>query len=190
MKTFTITSWNMNHAFRSPALRQRAWAHLDALGADAALLQEARRPDDRPEVLCKSIPPRRWGSAIVPYNGLALAPIPLVPLCQPREAHELDDSHPGCCMVADATLPDGGSLTLVSIYGLFSDRTLNGERYVPTTVHRILSDLTPILDTARNRDRRVIVGGDLNISPQVPLPDTRHHELGSMYGNDLFKTLR
>ena len=127
--------------------------------------------------MCRNIRPRRWGSAIVPYNGLALTPIPLVPLGQSREAHELDDSHPGCCMVANATLPDGSSLTLVSIYGLFSDRTLNGQRYVPTTLHRILSDLTPILDTARNPGRRVIVGGDLNISPQVPAPDTRHHEL-------------
>lgn len=27
------------------------------------------------------------------------------------------------------------------------------------------------------RDQRVILGGDLNISPQVPSPDAKHHEL-------------
>lgn len=30
---------------------------------------------------------------------------------------------------------------------------------------------------AHNRDQRVILGGDLNISPQVPSPDAKHHEL-------------
>jgi exonuclease III len=112
---------------------------------------------------------------------LELTDIGAVPLQDERDygalmdSGFLEESHPGCVKVADVHRADGSYVaTLISIYGIHGDPALNGVRYVPTTVHRMLSDLTPLLDRSR---RSVIMGGDLNISPQIGYPDTRHHEL-------------
>jgi hypothetical protein len=56
-------------------------------------------------------------------------------------------------------------------------KVLNGLRYAVTVVHRIPSDITPLLDTARLRGRQTVLGGDLNVSPQMGYADTRAHEL-------------
>jgi exonuclease III len=56
---------------------------------------------------------------------------------------------------------------LVSVYGALD------EGYTVTTVHRFLSDLTPLLDTLSKRG--VILAGDLNISTQWLGPHRSRH---------------
>jgi exonuclease III len=58
-------------------------------------------------------------------------------------------------------------LTLVSLY------TVMEQGYAITTLHKQLSDLTPMFDSPLGR--RVVLAGDLNISTQFAEPDgTRH----------------
>ncbi|MGH9197762.1 MAG: hypothetical protein ACRD1T_18715, partial [Acidimicrobiia bacterium] len=173
-----VGSWNMGQGFRPRGSPKATWAYLDALGLDFALVQEAVAPKDRPEVVRKRIyPKKRWGSGIVNYTDFELSPIPAVPLGDRRSQSELQESHPGAVTVADVRLPGDILLTLISIYGVLDLPLRNGMRYSVTSVHRMLSDLTPILDLARSRVRRVIMGGDLNITPQIPPPDSERHQL-------------
>jgi hypothetical protein len=58
-------------------------------------------------------------------------------------------------------------LTLISAYGLIE----NG--YAITTVHRLLSDLTPLFDSTLGK--RVVFAGDLNLSTQFPEPSGSRH---------------
>ena len=75
----------------------------------------------------------------------------------------LHRTHPGS--VAIATCEDG--LTLVSIYGLIE----NG--YAITSVHRQLSDLTPLFDSKLGA--RVVLAGDLNVTTQFDEPTRSRH---------------
>ncbi len=56
----------------------------------------------------------------------------------------------------------------MSVYGLIE------YGYAVTTVHRILSDLTPLFDTSNGQ--RVVVGGDLNCSTQLAPPHRARHK--------------
>lgn len=86
-------------------------------------------------------------------------------------AEPLEVTHPGAYSVGEITW-GGGRLVLVSLYAL-SD--YSGERrggkpvYSETSLHRTLSDLTPIIDVRRNRSS-VLLGGDFNASTQFPEP--------------------
>lgn len=137
--------------------RKAAWDYLDALAADIALVQEGIPPPGRDGVVWREIGgTRRWGSGVVSY-GLPM-----------KEVVLLSDSHPGCVAVAELTLPDGSVLTAVSMYGL-----IDPDGYATTTVHRIISDLVPVLV---EKGRQVILGGDLNISTQFPSPWRAQHK--------------
>jgi exonuclease III len=70
---------------------------------------------------------------------------------------------PGALAVAET---DSG-LVLVSAYGAFD------EGYTVTTVHRLLSDLTPLLDSPLGK--RVVLAGDLNLSTQIRPPHRVRH---------------
>ena len=63
---------------------------------------------------------------------------------------------------------EGEPITVVSVYGLIE------YGYAVTTLHRILSDLTPLFDTSNGR--RVVVGGDLNCSTQLAPPHRTRHK--------------
>lgn len=62
-------------------------------------------------------------------------------------------------MAADVEMPDI-TVTEISVYGM-----LCKYNYATTTMHRILSDLTPLIHGQRSR-RTFIMGGDYNVSPQ------------------------
>jgi endonuclease/exonuclease/phosphatase family metal-dependent hydrolase len=66
--------------------------------------------------------------------------------------------------VAAAEVADSVSvLTVISIYGLLEN--LHGTLYSITTLHRLFSDLTILLDDPRRRGR-IVLGGDFNASLQ------------------------
>ncbi len=159
----------MDHWRRQAASRRAvAWGFLRGLNAHYALLQEAV-PLDVPAGLCvhreEGIAGKgRWGSAVVSFGR---------PIKEVRVARSLysksklaTDFHrtmPGCVAVADA----GVGPLLVSVYGAFD------EGYTVTTVHRLLSDLTPLLDASSKRG--VVLAGDLNVSTQVNAPHRARH---------------
>jgi exonuclease III len=70
-------------------------------------------------------------------------------------------THPGTVTIATFAPPDHQPITLISLYGQMIDG------HSISTLHRILSDLTPILGRSR---KRVILGGDFNASPQFDRP--------------------
>ena len=74
---------------------------------------------------------------------------------------------PGSVAVATAEPDDGPPVTFVSVYGLIDCG------YAVTTVHRVLSDLTPLLDSKYGK--RLVLGGDLNCSTQLAPPDRARH---------------
>ena len=168
-------SWNLNHWQQTPATRAMAWDHLGGTlagrhGWDVALLQECVPPADWPfPIVWRPVEGQQWGTAVTTRHQ-SLAPVTIE-----------DDSHPGC--VVAARVPTGvGEVVAVSLYGLQEHaRRIDGEkytlRYSVTAVHRMLSDLTPLIDrSGRSRPGGpLIVGGDLNVSTQMPPPDRRRH---------------
>ncbi len=94
--------------------------------------------------------------------------LPVVPLNDPSNTHGtfLSSSHPGAFRAVNLTLADR-SLIVVSAYGLQDDKNPArtwGSTYAATTLHRMLSDLTPLLDS--DRGQRLVLGGDLNSGTQ------------------------
>ena len=75
-----------------------------------------------------------------------------------REVH-FNNSHQGSVIAAEVLLPNKSAWTVISLYGLLD----NG--YSSTTLHRMLSDLTLLLDGKMGK-RQFVIGGDLNASIQ------------------------
>ena len=156
----------MDHWRRSAELRTRAWTYLESeIRPDVALLQEAHPTSSHSGVVFRAggILDERgdkpkdlgWGSAVVSFGptlrGIESAIGPFRP-----EPNPILRTFPGCVAVAEVQAPT--SLVVVSAYGLI-DRG-----YADSTVHRILSDLTPLID--ERRSRRMVIAGDLNITTQ------------------------
>ena len=172
-----IVTWNMDHwkgSGREPGHTRAAWEYLETLSPDLALVQEATSPLKNGAVSGwkgQSIPPatepaawhidptRRWGSAVASY-GPALTEVSTARSPYSPQDVPLRGTHPGCVAVAQAALPDRSKLTLISVYGLID------AGYSVTTLHRILSDLTPLFDDRRYNDH-VVFGGDLNAGTQA-----------------------
>lgn len=156
-----IVVWNMSHWQRRRD-HINAWNYLESLRPDFALLQEAVPPSDWPAdrlvyrdggIDAK----RRWGSAVISFQN-PVSPIVAITLNVGSRPHNLLGTHPGTVAIAE-TVIRGHSYALCSVYGLID----NG--YATTTMHRILSDLTPLFDAAEYRGRCVL-GGDLNVCTQ------------------------
>jgi hypothetical protein len=156
----------MDYWRRSSEMRARAWDYLrDQVRPDVALVQEANpagnfaavvyRPggirDDRagqPKDL-------GWGSAVVSF-GPPLRPLEYARSPFHTEPTPLLRTFPGSVAVAEIESTE--PLVVVSAYGLI-DRG-----YADTTMHRILSDLTPLVD--ERLGRRMVIAGDLNVTSQ------------------------
>ena len=170
-----IVSWNMSHWQQTPAQRAAAWDYLGSLHPDFALLQEAVPRDDLAPTHCVYRPGgignrRPWGSAVISFAGpiTEVVELPASPSAQPVP---LQHTYPGSVAVA---LCEPG-LTLISAYGLIE----NG--YAVATVHKQLSDLTPLFDSKFGR--RVVLAGDLNVSTQLKEPDrSRHRNARERFG--------
>jgi len=156
----------MDYWKRSPALREEAWAFLrDRIRPDVALVQEAVPAPDLDQVVFRtggmwderSSSPRDlgWGSAVVSFGPQIRAVEQATGPFRP-EPIPLLRTFPGSVAIAEVV--GENPLIVVSAYGVI-DRG-----YADTTVHRILSDLTPLLDERRGRG--VVLAGDLNITTQ------------------------
>lgn len=136
-------------------MAQQAWDYLDRnIAPDIALVQEAGPPLERRNrcwVWRDIDSKRRWGSGVL-TNGLPVTEVRLE-----------ENKYPGALVVADVTLRDNAKLVVVSAYG-----QLDKHGYAMTTLHRMLSGLTHLLNGALRAGGRpkVILGGGLNASPQ------------------------
>ncbi len=170
-----VLSWNLNHWQNSAEARETAWRHLDGELADeydwdVALLQECLPPADREDVAFRPVRDGPSGTAVA-TRGAGLRPLAIE-----------EDTVPGCLVAAEIDLGERGAATVVSLYGMNDFARRAGEqtsahRYTITSVHRLLSDLTPLIDL-RGRTRSpspLVLGGDLNISTQLDPPDRDRH---------------
>lgn len=165
--SFKVASWNMDYWRRRGAKSQaKSWGYLDdEVAADVALLQEAKAPDGRAAVSGRReiYQGQGWTSLIA--TDLSARPIRTARARHSKRVSRLHRTHPGCLAVAEITLPNGRPLIAASVYGKIDDG------YAQTTMHRLLTDLTPLFDeSGSRRDRWVVVGGDLNVSTQLPKP--------------------
>jgi exonuclease III len=167
-----VVSWNMNHHFRREQADQQ-WAYLESLEPTIALLQEAPPPPPHRQAVFQDVRGAKLRTGIVGYGAVELEEIPVVPLGEDVPEGHLVTSRPGTFVAARAKLPGGSRITLISAYGVLSS-VLTKTNYATTNVHRMLSDLTPLLDVQRSK-LPLVFGGDLNISPEVPQPDTAAH---------------
>lgn len=150
----------MGYWFHKNATKQ-AWDYLEKhIAADILLVQEAMPPSKRQNEFCvwREIggKNKRGGS------GVLTKELPITELRLER------NDYPGALVVANVTLPDNSVLVVVSVYGQLDRSSYSKHRYSTTTLHRMVSDLTRLLDgDLQKRGRpRIIFGGDLNASPQ------------------------
>jgi len=152
-----VAVWNLGWN-RTESQLQTMWAILrDEIRADVALVQEAAPPGDTTAVWRAIGGHRRWGSAVV---GLTVD-VEEVVTAQGRAnsaPQVLSRTYPGSVAVARVHTA-GAPLTLISFYGLIDDG------YADATVNRQLSDLAPLFDDP-SHEKRIIMGGDLNITTQ------------------------
>lgn len=162
MAVIRLVSWNMAH-------RRVAWAGLDGLGADVALLQEAGRPN-QPRMLETVTDADRWETAGVggrlPYRTAIARLTDRVEL-RPRATATLETatsindwvvSRDGSITAADVVTDGRTACTAVSVYAAWELAASRG--YADGSAHRILSDLSALVG---RRDHRLIVAGDWNL---------------------------
>jgi len=164
-----IVTWNTDHWRRRADERRAAWEFLRGLQPDYALLQEAVPPRD---LAADHLAYREggiegkageWGSLVVSFAGpLRVVGEARSPYAKRARATSIHRTFAGALAVAEA-----GVLILISAYGALD------EGYAVTTVHRLLSDLTPLLDSSPKS--RVVLAGDLNLSTQLAEPHRARH---------------
>lgn len=161
-----VATWNM----RSGGSVE-AWRYLeDELCADVALLQEANPRDHVYPGLNEIGGGRRWGSMVAVRAGLTAVPLGTLKGSDMKTAvpsSALEQTYPGSVHAREIKLHDAEPLIAVSVY------VVQENNVAQTVVHRILSDLFPLLTDGRYKDR-IILGGDLNISTQLRGMWARH----------------
>ena len=173
MTTWSVVTWNMNLASkRNPG---RNWAFLDRLiedeQIDVALLSEAMgspRTDTlygsrgSSGTLGRDGKQRDWSTAIVSKHGPVEIhdAVAVNYLGYPRTHLPFASSRPGAWTAAQMTLEGELTVTFISLYGLLDD-------IGDASVHRSLSDLDPLFTDPRY-NKHIVLGGDLNLSTQMP----------------------
>jgi endonuclease/exonuclease/phosphatase family metal-dependent hydrolase len=146
-RPFRLVCWNMGQAGRYSSSRAHAWRYLEELGADVALLQEVMTPPPDMQDRVAWTPTghsRSWGSAVFARTGQV----------QPEA---VDHTYPGQVQVAEVALRPGTGAIAVSIHAPIL------RNYSVTTLHKIFSDLTPLLE---KRKAPIFLGGDFNAGLQ------------------------
>lgn len=141
----TVATWNVR--------RHKSWMVWNQLtpDPDVFLLQETSVSEA--ETTSKKVfgsnigGNRKWGSAIVSQK-YELEPIELK-----------INSHPGALVTARLRLGRKLEIQLISLYGLMLDA------YAVTAMHRMLSDLTPLVDNYARKN--IILAGDFNATVQL-----------------------
>jgi len=150
-----IATWNM--AYWSHKKHDvEAWNYyLNDLGCDILLFQESRPNSavlDKDGLVWNEIGGSRdWGSGI--YS-------PKYEI----QGFPLETAFVGSVTAAEIEVKPELKIIVVSLYGLME--TLLNTSYAIPNLHRILSDLTGILEGGATK-HRIVIGGDLNASLQI-----------------------
>jgi exonuclease III len=181
---FRVATWNMDHwkgAGRDREHTTKAWQHARDLGADVVLLQEAVAPPRGFDATVLPSPDAqaRWhsggraafGTAIAVF-GFEAKEVGLGPLLGDRTAR-LTQTHEAAFVAARVAV-GAHEIAVVSLYGMLEGPLFDKQTYAVTSMHRSLSDLTPLLN-ARSTMR--VLGGDLNVSTQMRPPDRAAHRV-------------
>jgi len=156
----------------SKRVPKKNWDFLDSVidkeGVDVALLCEAAvRPQTETiygagGTSGRDGTPRNWSTAIVSKHGPVEIhnAVPVNYMGVPRKHLPFQPSRPGAWTAAEVTVAKGLTVTFVALYGLMDDLS-------DASVHRSLSDLDPIFTDDRY-NQRIVLGGDLNLSTQMP----------------------
>ncbi|MBN2002619.1 MAG: endonuclease/exonuclease/phosphatase family protein [Anaerolineae bacterium] len=162
-----LVTWNM--AFWSHrTYLEEAWEYLlQKTDADIFLFQESYPSQglkDGSNFLWSEIgDTRKWGTGIYSKK-------------HPLQRVDVTTIHTGSLVVGEVTITDTMKLTVVSLYGVLE--AVGRELYAITSLHRMLSDLTGILNGHIGGKRNIILGGDLNASLQCDLSyGGRAHEI-------------
>ena len=155
-----IVTWNM--AFWSHKLfLDRAWRYfVEEVNADIYLFQEACPPQELkndPNFLWFQIGGnRKWGTGI--YSNK-----------YPLRHLQIQSNYTGSLVLGEVKVTENLELTIISLYGLLEK--VGNTAYAITTLHRMLSDLTGVLNGHIGGKRNIILGGDLNASIQCDIYD-------------------
>jgi hypothetical protein len=162
-----IVVWNMD--YRRATSNWRMFKEGGELACDVALVNEATPPPPdlglyaeneektvgRDDVMHGGKKVREWATAVVSPYRLAWPDDvwTLSPKYKDRRS-KLSVSRPGSWSAAVVSLPNEELVTAISLYGLLDERS-------DASVHRSLSDLTPLFEDERYNGL-LVLGGDLN----------------------------
>jgi endonuclease/exonuclease/phosphatase family metal-dependent hydrolase len=156
-----VVVWNI-------ANKPRAFDALASLEPDIALLNEASPPSTasgiwRELTVGRDAKRHEWSAAV-------LSPHPTLEITDARPQWRsskrnvpFECSRPGSWVAAEVEVTPGDAVTAVALYGLLDELS-------DSSVHRSLSEISPVLDDPRYR-RLVVIGGDLNTGTQWPAGD-------------------
>lgn len=151
----SIGTWNLNHWSNTAQQSERIWRLLEEKPfADIMLLQECLPPEDTESdrlVFSKLEGRGEWGTAVFSKN-------------HPISEIKVRQTHPGTLALGSIDFGDDVSITAISVYGML-EREDYPDEWASTTMHRIVSDITPLIHYGR-KNTMFAVGGDYNISTQ------------------------
>jgi len=167
---FKVATWNMDYWKRTSSLKEEAWAYLESLDVDVALVQEAVPLKEDATVVWQKIDQKKrpWGSGVF-SNKWKLTKVTKAKSKYYTKEFELLNTYPGCVAIASVDLPNDYPLTVISCYGLMNP-------YVQTTMFRIIADLIPLFDDVK-LGKNIIFAGDLNVGTQqkTDMGERRRH---------------
>jgi exodeoxyribonuclease-3 len=149
-----IATWNMAHR----KCFDESWSYyINEINADIFFFQEARQPKIKEgNLIWHNTGKEYWGTGI--YSKKYELSEETIPLCKPELR--------GTCVIANSKINEETKLTLISLYGLWEKTWGKLNFYSITNLHRMLSDLTGILNSHINGRRKIILGGDFNADIQ------------------------
>jgi endonuclease/exonuclease/phosphatase family metal-dependent hydrolase len=142
----------MSYCQRSEEQRKGAWDFLEALDVDIAILQETKPSFEYSKnrnIIFNSLSAKDgWGSSIISkkYNTFK---------------HSFFSCYEGspALLCYDFLINEDNAVTIINLYGIIDS---NG--YCTTTVHHMLSDITPVVWEKQNE--LIVMAGNLNTSAQ------------------------
>jgi len=155
-----LSTWNMAH-WSHKKDNVEAWKYfVEEINSDIFLFQESY---PNLEILNQDSlkwneigNSRQWGSGI--YS-------PKYPI----KEYSFNNNFFGAVTAAEIEISSDFKIIVISLYGLMEK--IGGVVYAIPNLHRILSDLTGILESIKTK-HRVIIGGDLNASRQIDAQQT------------------
>lgn len=158
-----VVVWNI-------ARKSAAWAALDPLEPDICLLNEALVPEGRKGSWSPTGTHGRDGGKR-PWSAAVISDLRCEPITDAKPQFRqsvrkvpFECSRPGTWEATSVETPLG-TVTAAALYGLMDELS-------DASVHRSLSEVSPLLDDPRYQDL-VVIGGDLNTGTQWPDKDGR-----------------